>query len=280
MELSNLIVTTEEGSEIETEKVDDETYTFTMPNGSVEVEGEFEEEIMTLRLTVTNGDTRIMYKGLGDIQPILKYRKSGQKEFSDYELNSWIELNNGDYIDFIGNNTNAVSGFYAGSPAGLKVEDPSIDIIVSGHIMALMDDQITNLPDGCFDEFFYSLRNNIIDASELILGDKSSSYSYRSLLANTSKCNGYPSILPAPSLNNACYAGMFHACSQLNELTVLATSGFDSGWYSYQGPGWLDNTAQGTTGTLHVVSQEVKDTLESLSGCIPSNWTVVADAVA
>ena len=105
--------------------------------------------------------------------------------------------------------------------------------IVYGNIMSLLygDDfmnhntfetghTFSNLFNASQNYSSVDLQNNLLDASNLILPNATSSYCYRQMFMNCKKLINTP-LLPATILSDACYLAMFYGCESLTEIPEL-----------------------------------------------------------
>ena len=175
--------------------------------------------------TVTSiGNTTVRFNNSSDFDINLEYRiDSGS--WASYTMGYDIELFDGESVQFragdSGNESfcsdwmhNKLCNFIAGG---------SGTIALSGNIMSLLDkDMIKDaVPADCFNSLF-RYETKIIDASGLKLPATSlAERCYAGMFMNCYGLVNGPEILPATVLAVACYNGMFSSCSQLIRTPVL-----------------------------------------------------------
>ena len=77
--------------------------------------------------------------------------------------------------------------------------------------------------------------------------------------------------LPAETLADSCYYGMFSGCEKLDSVTMLAKTNVNADNALYD---WLKDTA--ADGTLYVASG--METNEEITGSLPTGWKVAVAA--
>ena len=209
----------------------------------------------------------ICWKAFGNLTKTIEYRinNGAWTSITSTSGGATISVEKGDLVRFRGSNTayatsnSAYSGFEGGS-ATYDIE---------GNIMSLLygDDFAgnTTLPDNNY--IFCSLfkKAPVISAENLILpATELKTYCYRSLFSYCESLTKAPElpattlakgcywymfehcaikdapVLNAPTLVQECYGHMFTDCARLNQITCLATSGFNT---SKCLEGWVANVA-------------------------------------
>lgn len=110
---------------------------------------------------------------------------------------------------------------------------------------------------------------SVVDASNLILPNNTTSYCYNSMFANNKNLIAAPKLV-ADYLYGSCYYYMFENCYALNYVEIYATQIEESWWgdTSYDiFNGWLDNTA-----SSGVVKRKREFT--AVDPHIPAGWTI------
>ena len=153
----------------------------------------------------------------------LKYRTSGNRVWSNYELNTVIPLQNvDDYVQF--KNTATTFSTSSTSYAGFSMSGL---IAASGNVQSLLNYSNT-APQYCFGNLFYSC-TQLIQAPELPATSLGASCYYRMFL-NT-RITDMPE-LPASSVTSYSYNRMFQGCTALTGVQSLDASSLAS--YAYQ----------------------------------------------
>ena len=174
-----------------------------------------------------------------------------------------IQVNAHDKVAFYGNGTNITT--YDGT----SIAGGSADVKVYGNIMSLVNETAfatatTLTEDFTFSQFF-SNNIHLTDASSLQLPATTLAEGcYGGMFSGcTSLING--PTLPAPTLTWFCYYYMFDNCINLTSVTCMATNiSADDCIFN-----WLYNVE--STGTLYV-----DGTMTGANWNVPSTWTVVA----
>lgn len=234
-----------------------------------------------MKFTVSEGGTIRAYFIMGNdndsTSPDMNYSYDGivwqQWDFSELTLNA------GQNLYFKGYNENGFS-----HPLHFVLDDIVDkewgDIIkegkftVSGNIMSLLygddfEDKTTLPTEYCFYEMFYDNYYNLIDASNLILPATTlTDHCYDGMFQNCKILTGAPE-LPAATLVNGCYYYMFSGCENLNHITMLATD------ISTDGDDCLYNWVYRVSSTGTFVKHPNMTSLPSGENGIPEGWTVV-----
>ena len=199
----------------------------------------------------------------------LQYRKNSEA-WADYTVGTEITLANGETLKFRaganGNSTFSTSdGYYQVSTTG------SGDIIASGNIMSLLDRTLakSDVPTWAFWDLFYG-NTKLTDAANLKLPATTLSDScYYGMFWGCGNLTKAPE-LPATTLSPKCYYHMFYQCTFLKYVKALFTAIPESG--DCLG-GWLKDvsTSRGTFVRNSAVDEATAKTWMSNWGI--SNWT-------
>jgi hypothetical protein len=120
---------------------------------------------------------------------------------------------------------------------------------------------ITSLPKCSFAGLLGS--SHLIDASAVVIPSMTSEGCYANMFNGSTNLTAAPA-LPATTLEDYCYRGMFSNCSSLNEVTISANDISANGCLS----GWLDGVA--ATGDFY---NNGSATYPSGVSGIPTGWT-------
>ncbi len=151
-----------------------------------------------------------------------------------------------------------------------KGSGTSEGIIVSGNIMSLLygDNFVGQTAISNNYQFYYLFNGyaTVSDASNLILPATTlTQYCYSGMFRNCTSLTTAPK-LPAEALVGGCYSSMFYGCSSLHYIKCLATNISASGCLS----NWVNGVA--ATGTFVKVAS--MSSWPSGANGIPSGWTV------
>ena len=102
---------------------------------------------------------------------------------------------------------------------------------VVGDIVSLLGEDVTSMPDYCFNHLFNG-DTNLVDASELIMPDFVSSGCYQNMFIGCEALTTAPE-LPATRLESNCYYQMFANCTSLVNAPALPATTLAS--YCYYG---------------------------------------------
>ena len=159
-----------------------------------------------------------------------------------------------------------------GPPSSASINSTA-NIIASGNIMSLLYGEEfkdkTAFPNEAGFVFYELFKNNthLINAENLILPATTlTQYCYYGMFQGCSSLTTAPT-LPATKLASNCYSSMFYGCSKLNNITMLATN-ISASYCLYN---WVSDVAP--TGTFTKAASMTSLT-RGASG-IPSGWTVV-----
>lgn len=178
---------------------------------------------------------------------------------------SAITVSTGDKVQFYGNGTSITS--YCGT----QISGGTAQVKVYGNIMSLLDEQnfdtATTLTEGMV--FYWLFHNNttLTDASGLLLPATTLSEGcYRGMFENCTHLSTAP-VLPAPTLVENCYWYMFDCCNQLSYIKCLATdiSASDCTYH------WVGDVAD--HGTFVKAATADWSSKTGADG-IPAGWTV------
>ena len=179
-------------------------------------------------------------------------------------------INTGERIYLRGN---ATVGDAANDILGIGFFNISRPCNVGGNIMSLLfNDDFEDKTDLTgYGKAFFGLftQQSIVNASELILPATTLTEGcYYGMFAGCTLLTTAPA-LPATTLTEACYMAMFAGCSNLNNITMLATDISASDCLN----GWV--TTVSSTGTFVKNSALSVDTIGRGNSGIPNGWTVV-----
>lgn len=163
----------------------------------------------------------------------IKYKKSTDTSWKDYEFDDEISLNKGESVSFWSNN--AALGQESGWWPISSYFEISDECYVYGNVMSMIDDQegataenpkfSTDEEIGASYAFFYLFQYCKIlnhESKELVLpATKLASNCYRSMFTGCSSLTKAPD-LKAKTLKDYCYASMFNGCEKLTEAPEIA----------------------------------------------------------
>ena len=190
------------------------------------------------------------------------------------DLSTCIPVSDGDIIRFKGINATLNSGNTMCHPIVLydsTLENP-IEFNVYGNIMSIIygDNFIgqTLFPNGSDANIAGIFQNsNIVDASNLILPATTlTDDCYAGMFENCSSLVNAPE-LPATTLVDSCYNNMFYGCSNLSYIKAMFTT-TPSNTYTQN---WVSGVA--STGTF-VMNSEAIWNVVGTNG-IPNGWTII-----
>ena len=167
----------------------------------------------------------------------LQYRKNSEA-WADYTVGTSITLADGEALQFrAGEDENSTfstdyQNYYCITMTG------SGTIKASGNIMSLLDQTLTSsyVPISVF-QYLFRGNTKLTEAANLKLPATTlSNYCYSGMFSECSALTTAPALLPATTLSNYCYKYMFYKCLALTtapELpaTTLAKSCYDSMFY-------------------------------------------------
>lgn len=157
-----------------------------------------------------------------------EYQYSLDKETWE-AFNDPIEVSDGDVIYLRATETRSTIGKPFSSKTYTQATSGDARYKIAGNILSLMysDNSFYNAHlETCPDfSHMFAFDGYIVDASELILPNIASSYSYSEMFSCCSRLTAAPAVLPATTLAEWCYYGMFSACQSLvSAPTILATT--------------------------------------------------------
>lgn len=173
----------------------------------------------------------------------------------------------GDTLRFLGDNE--CYGAANGRQGANRFANSTAEFNARGNIMSLVDsenfDTLTTVSPNAFNELFRNART-LKDASGLVLPATTlAQYCYQGMFKNCDSLTAAPA-LPATTLAGNCYSSMFLYCSKLNYIKCLATDISASNCTN----GWVNGVA--STGTF-VKAASMTGWTTGTSG-IPEGWTV------
>lgn len=162
--------------------------------------------------------------------PQLVFRKNGG-EWEKFLVDTWINLNDGDKIEFKAETENA---YFSKSPNEYLYFSSYGDgkLKVSGDIMTLLSakEELTEIPcDYCFTNLF-KYCNNIISTPTLPATTLTTGC-YSNMFSGCTEIKDMPK-LPAKDIAEGCYSGMFSGCTSLYNLSPLPATILKESCYS------------------------------------------------
>ena len=202
-------------------KVKDVVATVTYPEGAVSLATPLTIEAITAGTVVVNNPKDGMQYSLnGDEKTAVTYA---------------ITVAAGDKVAFYGNGTNLT--VYDGTKIGGSGD--GFTCKVYGNIMSLVDEEgyetATTLPSAQY-VFYYLFNGNtsLTDASELLLPATTlANNCYTGMFSACVNLTAGPAELPATTLTNQCYYGMFQNCSGLTAAPALPATTLATSCYAY-----------------------------------------------
>lgn len=178
-----------------------------------------------LPLRITNVDDKnatVSFSAINQYSINLQYRLNGQSTYQNWD-HSAVELQPGDYVEFIGLNDVA---FATSTDMFSKFNISNGNVELSGNIQSLIVGENLN-PDPVdlvnplqFGGLFLG-NETIINAHKLMLPARSLTYGcYAGMFGNCTSLTTPPE-LPATTLANSCYFGMFNVCTSLETAPEL-----------------------------------------------------------
>ena len=196
--------------------------------GDVEVYGSKPKpEGKYITITVLDGEagTTIAPTVTGTLSPLpnLQYRINSNGDWTDFIVGTTadIHVRAGDWVQFKGNNT---SGLSTSSNDYLKFAISGNPVSLSGNIMSLIDGvgDVLNIPnDYCFYKMFS--QSNVKTVSlDFLPATTLTTWCYSDLFSESLLENAPE--LPALTMKEQCYRGMFYGCQNLTQVTELPST--------------------------------------------------------
>ena len=190
---------------------------------------------LTIEAKAENGAKVKLMKSSTSLElKTIKYKKSTDTSWKDYEFDDEISLNKGESVSFWSNN--AALGQESGWWPISSYFSISDECYVYGNVMSMIDDQegaTAENPKFSTDEeigasyAFYNLFQYCStifnhESKELVLpATKLASNCYRSMFTGCSSLTKAPD-LKAKTLKDYCYVSMFNGCEKLTEAPEIA----------------------------------------------------------
>ncbi len=197
----------------------------------------------------------------------MQYSKNGGEKTA--VTSDAISVSAGDKVQFYGNST----AYYSGNSDYTSIAGGSAEVKVYGNIMSLVNETgfatATKLPAiNTFGGLFLG-NDKLTNASSLLLPATTlAECCYYGMFHGCTSLTTAP-VLPATTLAKGCYQSMFHGCKKLNAVTCLATYNSASDCTK----NWLNNVSK--TGTFTTPSSTRWSTGFNGPSGIPSGWTRV-----
>ena len=179
---------------------------------------------LTLEVTATGGETSTIRINIdGTLTTGMKYSVNGGEKKIVTASTNIENLNVGDKVQFYGNGTETqMYGYKDQSGALVKIAGGSAKVKAYGNIMSLVNETgfaTTTTTWQLQARAFYSLfkgNTNLVDASDLLLPATTlNDNCYEGMFYNCSNLTAGPKELPATTAATRCYAEMFRGCGKL-----------------------------------------------------------------
>lgn len=190
----------------------------------------YKQQYLTFKIQ-SDGDIK-WYKTLDSVVRTIQYRKNGGS-WNDLTATSGgttLSVVSGDTVEFKGDNNCYGIANFASSTCGFEVNGNIMSLINSSNFANLID--LPDGPWGTFGDMFASC-TGLTDAHNLVLPALTLKEScYSGMFANCSSLTKAP-VLPATNLARRCYDQMFGNCTSLANAPVLPATDLSTECYYF-----------------------------------------------